>query len=85
MPIIGIGGLTSQMHFYNMKTSLVYPTEEQENMLRDFLKANKIEFAEDSEDEKLPPHVIAGIARGQADFDAKRFITLEEFKRKYPC
>jgi hypothetical protein len=34
------------------------------------------------EDEELPPHVIAGIQRGQADIGAGRIVTLEEFKKR---
>jgi predicted transcriptional regulator len=31
----------------------------------------------------LPPHVLEGIAHGRADIAAGRFITLEEFKKKF--
>lgn len=34
------------------------------------------------DDQSLPPHVLNGIARGQADIDAGRFITFEEFKKQ---
>jgi hypothetical protein len=34
------------------------------------------------EDEKLPAHVLEGIARGQEDVKAGRTITFEEFKKK---
>ena len=63
-----------------MKTYLLYPTEDQEKMIHDFLEENNISFFE--EKEELPPHVIAGIKRGQADIEAGRTITLEEFKRR---
>jgi len=63
-----------------MKTYLLYPTEDQEKMIQNFLEANGISFFE--EHEELPPHVIAGIQRGQADIEAGRTITLEEFKKR---
>jgi hypothetical protein len=63
-----------------MKTYLLYPTEDQEKMIQNFLEANEIPFFE--EQEELPPHVIAGIQRGQADIEAGRTITLEEFKKR---
>jgi len=40
-----------------------------------------MDFVKD-DDEELPPHVLEGIARGQADIEAGRFITLERFKNK---
>ena len=64
-----------------MKTYLLYPTEDQEKMIQTFLEANNIEFFEEKED--LPPHVIAGIQRGQKDIAAGRTITLDEFKRRF--
>ncbi|MEO6631138.1 MAG: DUF2683 family protein [Mucilaginibacter sp.] len=66
-----------------MAAYVIYPTDEQEKFMKAFLEALEISFVKDDEEE-LPPHVLAGIARGQADIDAGRFITLEEFKKKYP-
>jgi len=63
-----------------MKTYLLYPTEDQEKMIQTFLGQNNITFFEEKED--LPPHVIAGILRGQADIEAGRVISLEEFKKR---
>jgi predicted transcriptional regulator len=66
-----------------MSTFLVYPTDEQEKIVKAFLEALEISFIKD-DDEELPPHVLAGIARGQADIAAGRFITFEEFKERFP-
>lgn len=66
-----------------MSTFLVYPTDEQEKIVKAFLEALEISFVKD-DDEELPPHVLAGIARGQADIAAGRFITFEEFKERFP-
>jgi len=66
-----------------MSTFLVYPTNEQEKIVKAFLEALEISFVKD-DDEELPPHVLAGMARGQADIAAGRFITFEEFKERFP-
>jgi hypothetical protein len=66
-----------------MSTFLVYPTDEQEKIVKAFLEALEISFVKD-DDEELPPHVLAGIARGQADIATGRFITFEEFKERFP-
>ena len=66
-----------------MSTFLVYPTDEQEKIVKAFLEALEISFVKD-DDEELPPHVLAGIARGQADIAAGRFVTFEEFKERFP-
>jgi predicted transcriptional regulator len=65
-----------------MAAYVIYPTEEQEKLLKAFLEASEISFVKDDEGE-LPQHVLDGIARGQADFEAGRFITFEEFKKKF--
>ncbi|MDR6784614.1 putative transcriptional regulator [Pedobacter africanus] len=36
----------------------------------------------DLDKEELPKHVIEGIKRGQADFEAGRYITFDAFKKK---
>jgi len=64
-----------------MKTYLLYPNEDQEKMIADFIKANNITFFEDKEDE-LPQHVLDGIKQGQEDVAAGRMITLEQFKQR---
>jgi len=51
--------------------------------MKAFLEALEISFVKDDE-EALPQHVLDGIARGQADIEAGRFITFEEFKKKFP-
>ena len=66
-----------------MAAYVIYPTEEQEKLMMAFLEASDISFVKDNEEE-LPTHVLAGIARGQADIEAGRFITFEEFKKKFP-
>ena len=66
-----------------MSTYVITPTAEQEKLIAEFLEAQHIPFFKD-EDEELPSHVLEGIARGQADIAAGRFITFEEFKKKYP-
>ena len=65
-----------------MKTFLLYPTEEQENLLHSFLENNNISFFED-EDDELPQHVLDGIKKGQEDAKAGRTITLDEFKKRF--
>jgi len=66
-----------------MHTYIVYPTIDQEKALESFLEENNIQFFKD-EDEPLPDHVIKGIEEGIADIEAGRFITYEEFKRRFP-
>jgi len=67
-----------------MAAYVIYPTDEQEKFMKAFLEALEISFVKDDEEE-LPPHVLAGIARGEADIAAGRFVTFEEFKKKYPA
>jgi len=67
-----------------MAAYVIYPTDEQEKFMKAFLEALEISFVKDDEEE-LPPHVLEGIARGQADIAAGRFVTFEEFKKKYPA
>ncbi|MGN6395061.1 MAG: DUF2683 family protein [Mucilaginibacter sp.] len=67
-----------------MAAYVIYPTNEQEKFMKAFLEALEISFVKD-DDEELPPHVLAGIARGEADFAAGRFVTFEEIKKKYPA
>jgi len=70
-----------------MATYIVNPTEEQEKAFDAFLKALEISFfKEDEEDEEdeLPQHVLAGIAKGREDIKTGRYKTFEEIKAKYP-
>jgi len=71
------------LYIWFMNTYVIYPTEEQERFMKAFLEALEISFVKDDE-EALPQHVLDGIARGQADIEAGRFITFEEFKKKFP-
>ncbi|GAB2974094.1 hypothetical protein GCM10027049_05370 [Mucilaginibacter puniceus] len=66
-----------------MSTFVINPTAEQEKIITAFLKEQQIDFFKE-EEEELPQHVLDGIARGQADIAAGRFITFDEFKKKYP-
>jgi hypothetical protein len=66
-----------------MSTFVIHPTVEQEKVVKAFLEAMDIHF--EKEDDVLPAHVLEGIKRGQEDADAGRFITFEEFKKKYPA
>jgi len=59
---------------------LIYPNDEQEKMIKEFLESNDISFVR--EDEQLPDYVLQGIARGQEDIKAGRTITFEEFKNR---
>ena len=67
-----------------MSTYVIHPTDEQEKVVKAFLEALNIDFVKDNDDE-LPPHVLEGIARGEADIEAGRFITFDEFKSKFPA
>ncbi|MDO3640384.1 DUF2683 family protein [Mucilaginibacter sp. L3T2-6] len=67
-----------------MAAYVIYPTKEQEKFMKAFLEALEISFVKD-DNQELPPHVLAGIARGEADFAAGRFVTFEEIKKKYPA
>ena len=44
--------------------------------------AVEINSISNSDKEELPQHVIEGIKRGQADMEAGRSISLEEFKQR---
>lgn len=66
-----------------MEAYIVYPTKDQEKAIEAFFEALDVVFEKRSDTtDKLPDHVIKGIAEGQADFDAGRTITMEEFKKK---
>ncbi|MEO7211288.1 MAG: DUF2683 family protein [Mucilaginibacter sp.] len=64
-----------------MATYIVNPTEEQEKAVNAFLRALEVSFVKDDDDD-LPPHVIAGIKKGEEDYEAGRHTSLEEFKKK---
>ena len=66
-----------------MAAYVIYPTGEQEKFMKAFLEALEISFVKDDE-EALSSHVWEGIARGQADIAAGRFVAFEDFKKKFP-
>jgi len=66
--------------YLNMSTYVIHPTDEQEKVVKAFLEALDISF--EKEDEQLPDHVLAGIARGQEDIKAGRTMSFDEFKKK---
>lgn len=49
--------------------------------MKAFLEVTEIPFVKD-DDDPLPQHVLVGIAKGQADIEAGRFITYDEFKKR---
>jgi hypothetical protein len=57
---------------------VVYPSKAQEKVMKAFFEALNIPF-EKKEEEVLPPHVIEGIAKGQADIQAGHTISFEGF------
>ena len=67
-----------------MSTFVINTTDEQEKIVEAFLDALEISFFKSGDAEHLPEHVIKGIQEGMEDFEAGRFITFEEFKKKYP-
>ncbi len=67
-----------------MSTFVIHTDKEQEKIVKAFLEALGISFEKD-DNEVLPQHVLEGIARGQEDFEAGRYITFDEFKKKYPA
>jgi len=63
-----------------METLIVYPTKAQEKSVRQFLEAMNVQFEKKETD--LPPHVLAGIKKGQEDIAAGNTLTYEEFKQQ---
>ena len=63
-----------------MSTYVINPTTEQEKLIKTFLEEQHISFFKD--DETLPDFVLEGIARGEEDIKAGRFITHEEFVKR---
>lgn len=67
-----------------MKTYLLYPNQDQEKMIQNFLEVNQIPFIEEGDaDEELPQFVLDSIKRGLDDAVADRAITFDEFKKDY--
>ena len=71
---------TRILYIWIMSTYVIHPVGDQEKIVKAFLEALDISF--EKEDETLPAHVLEGIAEGQADFEAGRTITMDEFKKK---
>ena len=64
-----------------MSTYVINPTDEQGKVIEAFLEALAISFVKNDNSETLPEHVIKGIQEGLEDFDAGRYITVDEFKK----
>jgi len=64
-----------------MSTYIIHPVGEQEKIVKAFLEALDISF-EKGDEVALPPHVLEGIARGQADIAAGRTMSFDEFKSR---
>jgi len=65
-----------------MSTFVINTTEDQEKIVKAFLEALEISFVKSDETEELPEHVIKGIKEGMEDFEAGRYITMDEFKKR---
>ena len=63
-----------------METLIVYPTKAQEKAVTAFLKALNVQF--EKKEEVLPPHVLAGIKKGQEDIKAGDTFSYDEFKQQ---
>ena len=65
---------------HNVEPLIVYPTKAQEKAVTAFLKALNVQF--EKKQEILPPHVLAGIKKGQEDIKAGDTFTYDEFKQQ---
>jgi hypothetical protein len=63
-----------------MATLIVYPTKAQKKSVIAFLEALNVQF--EKKQAILPPHVLAGIKKGQEDIKAGDTLTYEEFKQR---
>jgi hypothetical protein len=63
-----------------METLIVHPTKAQEKAVTAFLKALNVQF--EKKEEVLPPHVLAGIKKGQEDIKSGNTFTYDEFKHQ---
>ncbi|MES2426317.1 MAG: hypothetical protein V4560_05060 [Bacteroidota bacterium] len=63
-----------------MSTYVIHPVGDQEKIVKAFLEALDISF--EKEDDRLPLHVLEGIAKGQADIAAGRTMSFDEFKSR---
>lgn len=55
-------------------------TKAQEKTVTTFLKALNVQF--EKKEEVLPPHVLAGIKKGQEDINAGNTFSYDEFKQQ---
>ena len=72
--------LSKSIEGFNMETLIVYPTKAQEKAVTAFLNALNVQF--EKKQEVLPPHVLAGIKKGQEDIKAGDTFTYDEFKQQ---
>jgi hypothetical protein len=63
-----------------MEALIIYPTKAQEKTVTEFLKALNVQF--EKKRGVLPPHVLAGIKKGQEDIKAGDTFTYDEFKQQ---
>ncbi len=63
-----------------MSTYIITPSSDQEERVKTFLESLDVPFIKD--DETLPDFVLEGIAQGEEDIKAGRFITHEEFVKR---
>lgn len=63
-----------------MEALIIYPTKEQAKAVKAFLKELNIHF--EKKEQSLPAHVLAGIKKGQEDFEKGDIISFEEFKQQ---
>jgi hypothetical protein len=64
-----------------MSSFVINATDEQKKIIKAFLDALEISFVKSDDAEHLPEHVIKGIQEGMEDFEAGRYITMDEFKK----
>lgn len=64
-----------------MEASVAYPSKAQGKVIKAFFEALNIPF-EKKKECVLPPHVIEGIAKGQADIQAGLTMSFEDFKKR---
>lgn len=64
-----------------MAAYVIYPTDEQQKVVKAFLDALEISFVT-NDSEELPSHVLKGIKQGEADYEAGEYTSLDDFKAK---
>ncbi len=69
--------------YLSMSTYIVTPTAEQEKLMAEFLESQHISFIKDENDIiDLPGHVLDGIKKGEEGYEAGRYTSFDEFKKK---